>query len=411
LRKLSILAASLLVAWGVIKGLSLLPNGYPLIGYLFTYADGPVRRALLPSLFSLSGPLTMLEIAYWVSVLHLAMMTVFIGIILNRFMHITESGDSLRSALVWLLLASAIIPVISVLNGYFDVLLLCSLFCAWCLLQRGHVIAPAIIIVILGLQHEMALVFGLCLMGAQFLLVAQRRTALVLAAFGVVALAAAGLYLSGLHRPELVPLAAERCVSRMPAGYPDIVNIWKIYCERHTTATFATDFKPWRPLLLPFLLMACGLFSLIIITTAVVRVRHGANKWQSLGLLGLIVLPYGLVTVALDVDRIIVMSAFTGWLILDRWIELQPERTRSAYRGEQVLLVIGVLMQLPFNYPSVDAYGLWRVMPPAVADAYLVSPRTWILPIMNRYNLLVPTILSPYICPDPRCARHDPSRL
>ena len=264
---------------------------------------------------------------------------------------------------------------------------------------------------VLGLQHEIAYLFGLCLFAAQIILEPQGRKTLLISSAAVVALAVIWIGLCSLHRPDLLGIAAERCVSMRPNGYPNAHEVWDVYCLRHTEATLASDFRAWRPILLPFQFIACGIFNLVMMVTVLAHLRQtSAKRWQVASLLGVLIIPYGLVTIALDVDRIVVMSAFVNWLIIDAWLDLYTVRQKGPGNNRESRMsrwgiALLVLLQVPLNYPSIDSYGQYRLLPPDIADRYLIATRSWVTPIFTRYNLQAPAVLNPDICLDFRCSR------
>lgn len=403
MRQLGLVLAALVLLVQILKGLSVETSLYPLLGTLFTYADGPVRRALLSSILSLSGVTGLKAVGGALANLHIILMTVLAGALLGRMTQLRFPADRLRLYLLWLVLASAVLPVLAVLTGYVDVLLVLGLMVLSGLLAEGYLLAASLILLTLGLQHEMAFVFGFCLFAGEALLNPAQRKPVLLALAAVMIPAIGYLVLTAHYQPELVHLTETRCALMRPAQHPLVSVVWDKYCTRQMTASVASDFTPWRLIILPVYLLVYGLLPLALAVIAFIEMRRTGCYRQGLALLALMVLPLGLVSIAWDTDRIIILSSVAGWLLLDRWLALAPPKAISLSAAVPVGLL--VILQLALAYPAVDAYGQRRVIPPALEKAYLFDMRQAALPVLQHYNLAMPVFLDPATCIDSRCAR------
>lgn len=401
MRALSLFFAALLLLGQVIKGLSLKVSLYPLLGYIFTYADGPVRRALLPSVLAVFGATDLAAIGRVLAYLHFVMIAVLAGVLLARLAQLQFPADRARRWLLWLFMASAVVPVLAATAGYFDVFMVLGLIAMATLLADGFIITAGLLLLAMSLQHEMVLVPGFCLMLAEALLHEANRQRCLKVMAGVAVVAIGWLAFTAHMQPQLLPLAELRCGSLRPATHPLVVEVWDGYCVRQARATLASDFTPWRLLVVPFFLMVYGLFPLVLLTGGVVQSRRLGSWWRALALLALMAAPCALITIAWDTDRMILLASVSAWLILDRWLQLQPP---VLPRASTVVVAALVLFQAALFYPAIDAYGQQRVLPPQLARSYLIDPRGWVLPMLEHYKLTVPVFLKRETCIDSRCA-------
>lgn len=403
MRQLGLVLAALVLLVQILKGLSVETSLYPLLGTLFTYADGPVRRALLPGVLSLLGMDGLKAAGGALANLHIVLMTVLAGALLGRMTQLCYPADRLRLCLLWLFMASAVLPVLAALTGYFDVLLVLGLLALMGLLAANNFAAAMLLTLALGLQHEMAFVLAGILFAGEALLRPEQRRQVLACLLTLAVLATGYLALTAHFQPGLVHTAEVRCALMRPAEHPLVSEVWDKYCTRQMTAGVASDFTPWRLIILPFFLLVYGLLPLVLAVGTIMQMRQTGRIRTGLALLTLMAVPYGLVVIAWDTDRIIVLSSVAGWLLLDRWLALAPPKAP----GRQAAIPVAVLVvfQLLLSYPAIDAYGQRRVIPPALEREYLIDARQAALLPIQHYNLAVPVFLNPATCIDSRCAR------
>lgn len=393
--------AALVMALQIVKGLSVETSLYPLLSYIFSYEDGPVRRGLLPTLFKLLGVTSLEEIGRYLAGLHVLLLTILSGVLLARMAQLPYAGDRARRLLLWLVLASAVLPVLAATTGYVDVLLVLGLIAMAALLADGRAVSAALVLLVLMLQHEMVLVPGLCLFAAEALLDETSRKRTVWAGIAVVAMAVAYLAATAQYQAVMIPLAEARCAALRPALHALVQTVWDPYCVRQVTATLASDFVPLRLIVLPFYLLVYGALPVLLLGMAGAQLQGGFGWLRALALAGLLLVPYGLVAVAWDADRIIILASVTGWLIIDRWLQVQPLREVGLISATAAGLLVAA--QLVLFYPAVDVYGQQRVVPPALAHRYLVDPRRWAIPVLALNGLKTPAFLDSATCIDSRC--------
>lgn len=395
--------AALICGLQVLKGLSLEPSPYPLLLTLFSFFDGPVRRSLLPTAYKLLGITTLDSSARAIAVVHFVMTAGLVVALLGLFwQRLSEGKNGLgRLLLLSLLIASPVLPLVGALNGYGDPFLLLGLIGMNALLERGKVITAALLVLCLMLIHELLLVLALPLWLYHIfypLQPAWRRR--LLAGLCVTYIIAAGfIVVSAQIQPALLPVAEARCAAERPE-HNRLVAIWDRYCTVQMEGTLANHFAPARVIVLPVYWLAYGFFPL-----ALFLVWYGQASrigWrEGLPLLILMMMPYGMVAIAWDLDRLIVLCSVLGFLIIDRSLARAPAPlpTRPLIA---ICLLFGTF-QLAMSYPAIDVYGQARVISPQTERAYLIDPRSWTLPVIEKAGLFTPPFLDPKTCIDPRC--------
>jgi len=382
--------AGLVAAFQLLKGLSIAPHVYGLIPFLHTYADGAVRRALLPSIFALAGikdPNSMAQMAVYLQLI--CLIGVASGIAL-----IAATSQGLRSLLAWLMLASFILPGLAALTGYTDSFTALLLLASAALLRQQKW-WPAFILLLAGLlQHEMMLALALPLLFAQALLKAQNRRALLLISGGLimsaVILMIAPAYISALP-------ASESCQLYLPVDELQRV-IWHDYCARLTGMQVSDDFNWLRLVLLPLFALTSGLLIPVLLAVFVTSAAQLQKTSYWVALAFALALPYGLILFMWDADRLLLLAALSNWLVLDLCLSLAPAPVKRPYQ----LIAAGlVVFQLGLTYPIVDHYGAGRVVSPAISDKWLLSARTPALVWLDSMGAKPPESL--IMCVDPRC--------
>ncbi len=403
MRQLGLVLAVLVLVVQIVKGLSIETSLYPLLSYIFTYEDGPLRRGLLPTIFASLGITDLADIGRQLARMHVLLITVLAGVLLARMAQLPYPADRARRWLLWLLLGSAVLPVLAATTGYIDVLLALSLILIAALLAQGYTFSAAGVLLVLAMQHEMALVPGLTLFAAEALLAEAQRKRVIIAGVVVLGLSVGLLALSASYQPGLMPLAEARCADMRPAAHNLVAEVWDKYCVRQARATMVSDFTPTRLISLPFFLLVYGVMPLALLFFGYTQARSGGTALKSLALFGLMAAPYALITIAWDSDRFIILASITGWLIVDRWLQVQPLKGTHSAVGYMIAALVAV--QLAFTYPAIDVYGQKRIVPPNLERHYLVDTRQFVLPVLAHYNLTVPVFLRPEICIDLRCNR------
>lgn len=403
MRQIGLVLAALVLMFQVIKGLNLETSLYPLVSYIFTYEDGPLRRGLLPTIFASLGITDLADIGRNLARLHVLLIMVLAGVLLGRLAQLKYAGDAPRRWLLWLLLASAVLPVLAATTGYVDVLLALGLIAIAALLAQGYALSAAALLLALALQHEMVLVPGLCLFAAEALLQPENRRRALAAGAGVFVVSGLLLALASHVQPGLVPLAEARCADLRPAAHAMVSEIWDKYCVRQVSATLASDFTPERLLVLPFFLMVYGAYALVLLAFGFVQARRHSSVLVALALLALMAAPAALVTIAWDTDRFIILASISGWLILDRWLQVQPPAGIS--RKAALVVAVLVVAQLLLAYPATGIYGQKQLVPPNVERHYLIDARGLVLPVLAHYDLAVPALLKSETCSNLRCQR------
>lgn len=405
-----VLAAGLLVSlWQILKGLSLKPALYPLMTNLFTYADGPVRRGFFPTLMAPFQNGNFDQLMMSMTVRHLLFLAVLLGYALYFLTRLWQSGSehNARLAVFMLFLASPVLPLLAALNGYADSAIVLGLIALQALLIRQKTAAAGLLLTALVLVHEMVLPLAIPLWLAAAVWAPSRtdRKKLLLVLGSCLVVITAYLAWTAHFQNQFYPVAAARCETQIPLDHPHYQTaegqeIWSTYCSRQMRATLASDFVPLRLIVLPFFWLAYGLFPLVLLLlwfgqTSRTTLRTG------LALLLLLAMPYALVMIAWDIDRFIMLACVTGWLLLDRWLSLHPAPNPS--RALWVSCAALTAFQLAMSYPAIDVYGQARVISPQLERAYLIDPRSWTLPVIEKAGLFTPPFLDPKTCIDPRC--------
>jgi hypothetical protein len=380
----------------ILKGLSLETGLYPLLTSLFTYVDGPIRRGLLPSLMHLAGVNGLDEMAAALSLRHFVLLGVLtlclLGIMVRHWQ--AEGATGPRLLLYVLFLASPVLPLLAALNGYADILVVLGLLALHKLLNSKRDLAAAGLLLLLVLVHEMVLPLALplWLFAIGFADSSARRWRLIKILAATLLLITGYLMVTAQTQSSLAELAQTRCESERPSAHPQVEEIWDVYCHRQMTATLASDFVPARLIVLPFFWLSYGLFPFLLLLLWYGQTRRGG--WRSgLVTLPLLFMPYALVTIAWDTDRFIMLSCVTGWLLLDGWLEKQPAPVLPA--PGRVLVLGLTLFQIALNYPALDVYGQYRLLPPSLAQCVLIDPRLWTLPLLQELGLMIPPFLDP----------------
>lgn len=381
----------------IMKGLSLETGLYPLLTSLFTYADGPIRRGLLPSLMHLAGVNGFNEMAAALSLRHFVLVGVLMLCLLVVMARHWQAGGATgpRLLLYILFLASPVLPLLAAFNGYADIVIVLGLLALHKLLNSKHDVAAAGLLLLLVLVHEMVLPLALplWLFAIGFADSGAQRWRLIKILAATLLLITGYLVMTAQNQSGLVDLARTRCESERPAAHPQVEKTWDVYCPRQMTATLASDFVPARLIVLPFFWLSYGLFPFLLLLLWYGQTRRGG--WRpGLGMLPLLFMPYALVTIAWDTDRFIMLSCVTGWLLLDGWLEKQPAPVLPA--PGRVLVFGLALFQLVLNYPALDnIYGQHRLIPPPLARSLLVDTRLWTLPLIEKAGLVIPPFLDP----------------
>ena len=361
------------------RGLSLDPSPYPLSLTLFSYFDGPIRRGLLPTLLELAGRETLAQKAEALALLHFAALALLACVLggLAAWRLKTGGMTDLRFLLLCLFVASPVLPVLAAVNGYADPWMALVLFAEAGLLFRGRFGQAALVMLAGVLLHEILLVFSLPLWVVFLCRPSVPKAALAVFA-GALILVFGHLCLASTLQPGLVPLAEQRCTDFRPADNP-LVFVWDDYCTFQMSGSLSGLFAPARLLLLPVYGMGYGVFPLLLLCIWAGLARQSGFR-PALPLLIGFGLPYSLVTVAWDTDRMFVLSSVAGFLATDLWLagnrNIPP--VRPVHAG--LLLCLG-LLQLLLHYPAIDVYGVNRLVPPAVARSVFVDPRWWIVQI------------------------------
>lgn len=401
---------TLVIVWQIFKGLSVYPGLYPLMTSLFTYADGPVRRGLLPSLMQLFGWQGVNEaMVMALTIRHLAVMgllaAVFAGMAKQLWQHERWTGP--RFVLFILLIASPVLPMLASLNGYSDGLIILGLFAMQVLLNKERFFSAAFLLMGLVLLHEMVLPLALPLWLATlyWAKATATRKRILLVLVGMLVLCTGYLALSTHVQNQLLEVAKERCQTERPFWHPHIQTvqgdeIWQIYCPRQMRATLKTDFVPLRLIVLPFFWLCYGIFQAMLVLLWYGQTRRSSSRITGLVLLPLLFMPYVLVTIAWDNDRFIMLASVTGWLLLDRWLALQPSPPLT--RAGQGLVTLLLAVQLAMTYPAIGIYGQYRIMSPELSDRLLINPSNWTIPLLKRLGLVIPGALDPANSVDPR---------
>jgi len=217
--------AGLVAAFQVLKGLSIKPHAYGLIPFLHTYADGALRRALLPSIFALAGindPNSMAQMAVYLQLI--CLIGVASGIAL-----IAATSQGLRRLLALMMLVSFVLPGLAALTGYTDSFIALLLLVSAYLLRRQKWWLAFIVLLIGLLQHEMMVALALPLLLAQALLQPQNRRALLAVGGGLILsavfLMAVPVYVSALPASEACQLYRPSAHSRWSCCIPVGANL------------------------------------------------------------------------------------------------------------------------------------------------------------------------------------------
>lgn len=395
--------------WQILKGLSLKPALYPIMTGLFTYADGPVRRGFLPTLTALFQTGDLAQLMTILTVRHLLLLGALAGYALYFLATLWQDGreNTSRLALFVLFLASPVLPMLAALNGYADSAIVLGLIALQALLIRQQTAAAGLLLAVLVLIHEMVLPLAIPLWLAAVVWAPTRtdRKKLLLVLGSCLVVITAYLAWTAHFQNQFYPIAAARCETQIPFDHPHYQTaegkeIWSLYCSRQMRATLASDFVPLRLIVLPFFWMVYGLFPLALLLLWFGQTRRSTFK-TGLGLLPLLAMPYALVMIAWDTDRFIMLACVTEWLLLDRWLTLQPAPSPS--RALWVSCAALTAFQLAMSYPGIDVYGQARVISPQTERAYLIDPRSWTLPVIEKAGLFTPPFLDPKTCIDPRC--------
>ena len=398
LTSLSLLGlAGLVAAFQVLKGLSIEPHAYGLIPFLHTYADGALRRALLPSIFALAGindPNSMAQMAVYLQLI--CLIGVASGIAL-----IAATSQGLRSLLAWLMLASFILPGLAALTGYTDSFTALLLLASAYLLRRQKWWLAFIVLLIGLLQHEMMLALALPLLLAQALLQPQNRRALLAVGGGLI-LSAVFLMVAPVYVSALP--ASEACQLYRPVdGLQQ--QIWHEYCERLTGMQVSDDFNWLRLVLLPLFALTVGFLPLILLAAFISGATRMQTRLERTSLILMLALPYGPILFMWDADRLLLLAALSNWLVLDLCFSLTPAQVKRPYQ----LIAAGlVILQLGLAYPIVDHYGAGRVVSPAISDKWLLSARTPAIAWLDSMGAKPPESL--IMCVDPRCQSNATSK-
>jgi len=395
--------AAFLMVLQLAKGLSLEANLYPLMTSIFTYADGPVRRGLLPSLLALGGlrDLPALNLAY--VGLHLLGLVLLVLVLLCELKRRLREGQAARLVLFALFVASPILTLLAATTGYSDVWLVLMLLAVDALLRRQHVGVALLLVAIGILQHEIALVLALPLFVAHGWLQPEARCRILGGALGLLLVGGLWLAYVGHVQPSLLPVAEARCAEFRPKIQAHVGPEWRdTYCTRHIKATLAGDLRPERLILLPAIWLVYGLFPLALVLAGLGRRHEGLSGWQGLCFVGLGFVPYGLIMLAWDTDRFVLLSAFVGWRVLDAWYAAVPCTQRPGRAGQWALAVF-VGAQMLLTYPAVNFYATKRVLPPVLSDALFIDSRFVVAPLIERAHLKWPNVLDPTTCSDINC--------
>lgn len=390
MRALILFLAALLLLLQIVKGLSLEAALYPQIAFLFSYADGPVRRGLIPSLFHVAGIIDIGRALAWLHFTQIAILVAMVWVEMSR------------SRLAWLLAASALLPVMAAVNGYFDPFLIIGTMCVAALLRRQR---PWLALLVTGtmiLQHEIIIFLTLPLFLLELWLspLTRRRTAAVVAV--LLLFLGSFLAITAQQQQRLAPVAEARCVAERPNDHVLATRIWDKFCVRHMEATVGSDFTPMRVIVLPFYTLAYGIFWITLLMLAIVTARR--HPGQLGGLLFFMAMPMALITMASDADRVMVLTSVPAWLIFERWAQVRSAAVQLPVKVVALL----VLVQLPLIYPAVDVYAAYRALSPKVAERVFINTRSWALVLVNHYGLSTPPFLDVSACLDPRCRNLPP---
>lgn len=399
--KLLLALGAAILLWQVARGLSLAAWIYPLMSALFTYADGPMRRGLLPSLLHLAGISKMPDLLLTYTFLHFAQIILLAAALIFYLRHLLAKGSEARVWLMFFLLASPVLPVLAVTSGYSDVALVLILIALRLLLSAGKVKTAALLLQIAALHHEMVLVLGLPLFLAEALL--TRNRAPLLAAIAVACVSAAALAASAHFQPDLAEEAIRRCAEQRPTTASIFIReAWSINCVRQVQASLTTDFELGRARLLLLYLMVYGLFPLVLLLTAAARAWK-SPRLSGITLTALMFVPLGLILIAWDGDRIVTLTAVTAWLTLDLWMAHRPSPNPPPH-ALRIAAPLLLAFQLFIHYPAIDFYGTYRLVPPSFARHYLLDPRDWI-EWSHPYFVIFPPHVRRDYCIDPRCPK------
>lgn len=390
MRRLFPILLTLLALFQTVKGLGLAPKVYPLSRALFTYADGPVRRGLVPSVMGLFGINSVPDQAVAMSWLHLLLMggLVFVLVVMAL------QREGLRRALPILLISGALLPVTAATVGFSDVLLFLGLIGMQSLLQKKQMISACLLLLVLVLVHELVLPCGLALLLAHQVFTEdkkerQRGWVIITATFIIVA---AWLGLTSLWQHNLVDEAVRRCTFFSYDAEEET------FCRRQMTAHMATEFTPTRVILLPFYALAFGLIPLVFATLALGQARRDLRR--GLLLLPLMFMGYGLISIAWDGDRVFNFTLIVFWLIFDRWLEAVPQ---PQLRHGKFFLIILILAQLMLTYPTIGFYSSHLAVSPTITRQIFINAGAPLAALMAKAGLNPPTPLNPKNCQDPRC--------
>lgn len=400
-RTLLLLAGSFLMLLQVFKGLSLESLLYPVATAIPTYADGPVRRALLPTLYHFLGIRDVAALLNLHTHLHYVWLALLAATLLLAFTRRLAGGSEARRDLFLLMLTSPLLTLLAATGGYADPLLVALLVVVSECLRRGRACMAALILTAAMLQHEMVLVLGLPLFLAEALLQPAHRRATLTAAGAVAGLGALWLAVTALHQPEIYSQITARCAALRPEWHPKVVEVWDVYCERQTRGSLASDFTPLRLTLLPFYALVYGLFPLLAFLGGYGQIRREKQGARGVFLLGLMFAPLSLIAIAWDADRFFILTIVTAWLVLDRWLETSPPPASLSRPALGVLL----LFQIALYVPAVDVYAVRRAVPPSLEARMLIDPRLWTFPFMESLGLRPMPQLDPANCVDTRCAQ------